>query len=276
MLGDVQASGLFLLVDTSSHDPPSTNVVVPSTGLEPTHDVAPAVVSDDSSPTPLALDSAATTTDSSATPEPSAIEPAGPPPSFKGRVVDESGAPVHRARVSGYANGHYQKGLGTARTDTDGTFATKAAPPGTYDLQISAAKLDMLSLSSLRVTAPDTIDVGTIVLPPAATLTGRVIDEHGEPIAELPLEAHHGSGSGRYATTATDAQGHFEVFLPESVPYRLEIDAPGWTHWESDAAFTPNSTGLVIEATSISTETSEITMIVSDAESGAPITDSDG
>jgi RNA polymerase sigma factor (sigma-70 family) len=151
----------------------------------------------------------------------------------QGRVVDEAGAPV--------ANATIQMGLGpnerdgetpeltfqaaSATSARDGSFQChQAVRPGPYRLEVHGGqgmRLRELFAGTLRREQPIEHVVLVLQRPPVmATITGRVVDETGRPIANVEIDAvDRETGRSRSATTARD--GSFT--MQESVPNAGEV-----------------------------------------------------
>ncbi len=101
------------------------------------------------------------------------------PAALTGKVVeDKTGRPVPRAKL-------FLKGNAFARlvrTAPDGTYALKGVPPETYRLAVDEARYVPWTQAALKL-APDEPKRLDIALTPGATLTGRVVDESGAPVA---------------------------------------------------------------------------------------------
>lgn len=103
--------------------------------------------------------------------------------SIAGHVFDSvTGAPVRKATVRLMA-GQNRTSL-TAGTDAEGKFEFSALTPGTYVLLAShTGLLDLLSRRTTVSLGPDGhIADATIRLPPRSFITGRVVDEDGDPV----------------------------------------------------------------------------------------------
>jgi hypothetical protein len=117
----------------------------------------------------------------------------------RGALVDAGGSPVARAplRILSY-DGSWpefdavsgQEGLSRA----DGTFAVNVDPTATlHTLAVFAPGHGRMHLD---FEAPEARDLGRIVLPPARTLAGRVVDANGDPVARARIQAR-GSNNDR-------------------------------------------------------------------------------
>lgn len=101
------------------------------------------------------------------------------PASLAGRVVeDKSGRPVPRAKLLVKGNAFAR----LVRTAPDGTYALKGVPPETYRLTVDEARHVPWVQAALKL-APGESRRLDIALTPGATLTGKVVDEAGAPVA---------------------------------------------------------------------------------------------
>jgi len=153
--------------------------------------------------------------------------------SIAGRVLDSTGAPVRRAVVT--VEGESQNGRrGRAMTGDDGTFLVPQLPKGRY--WISAEKTGFLR-GSYRGRTPggygDPVTLGDdtaksgidITLPRQGVITGRVLDEAGEPAERVMVQAiplRKQSTRGNFAGSAmTNDLGEFRITKLAPGNYRL-------------------------------------------------------
>ena len=136
---------------------------------------------------------------------------------IKGRiVVAETGAPVRRAQVRLSGGEILPK---TVSTDNEGAYEFHDLPAGRYT--ISATKSGYVNVSygqtrpfespkQLDLTDGQTLDKADITMPRGSVISGRIIDEFGEPVADAQVSAMRSTWSngkrrlqsaGRTATT---------------------------------------------------------------------------
>jgi len=113
-------------------------------------------------------------------------------------------------------------------TGPDGTFAVKV-PPGPYTVDFEPVPGDphAARMIDVVVEAPAT-DLGTIELEAAAFLTGRVIRASDlTPVEGADIDVIH-PVQGKLLTPLddTDASGIFQVAVPPSAGYAVDIDPP--------------------------------------------------
>ncbi len=115
--------------------------------------------------------------------------------SIEGRVTTaDSGAAIRRAEVRAMsANGINR----LATTDGEGRFQLRDLPAGEYRITVSKSGFVPLTYGQRRpfeASRPIELREGqhataNMTLPRAAAITGRVYDESGEPIADVPVQA---------------------------------------------------------------------------------------
>ncbi|MDR1990507.1 MAG: carboxypeptidase regulatory-like domain-containing protein [Acidobacteriaceae bacterium] len=123
-----------------------------------------------------------------------------PPPTgtsiIQGRLLDATtGAPVRRAYVRAISTGDVRVQRAT-NTDADGRYQVTTLPAGTYTVTASKSGYVDMSYGQTRpfeqakpVTLGDhqTRDRIDLTLPRGGVITGRVLDEFGEPIADASV-----------------------------------------------------------------------------------------
>ena len=156
-----------------------------------------------------------------------------PKASIAGRILDSTGAPVKRAVVTMEGEGENPR-QGKAMTGDDGSFAIRDLPKGRY--WISAEKNGYLR-GSYRgrttdgygdpvVLGDDTAKSGVdITLPKQGVISGRVLDEAGEPaervmVQAIPLRLSN-AGNGFLRGASTNDLGEFRISKMAPGNYRL-------------------------------------------------------
>ena len=126
-----------------------------------------------------------------------------PGASFSGRVVGPTGEPVADVCVSASGASTYNA---FARTGTDGRFIVGGLPAGDFDLSFQPCQTSDLTMASRQgsVGAGATADLGDVALSLGTKVTGRVVDEAGEPVAQACV-----SGGSAWGSSAPD--GTFEL-----------------------------------------------------------------
>lgn len=188
---------------------------------------------------------------------------------IRGRVTDESGAPLAGAELTTgpEPTQTYQR---DGRTEADGTYLISHAVVGTYGVCV---KLDGY-LKQFR--SPITVEAGRdtlavdFVLALAPSIEGLVVDEAGQPIEGARLWGWpESSGSGAGAKSGVD--GRFVVQPPQDEPYRFSVERDGYETWDEEGGhettFEPGARGLRIVLRSMP----RTRFLVVDAESGEAI-----
>jgi hypothetical protein len=159
--------------------------------------------------------------------------------SISGRVVAaESGQPLRRATVSAMSTRPPEpprRGMGftpprpySTRTDDDGRFTIRELPAGEYSLNARRAGYVDQSFGQVtpntpprRVTVAEGAAVGPLdfQLLRGGVVTGRVVDESGEPAERVQVRALRAQRIGGQARVTgggmgdmTDDQGHYRLF----------------------------------------------------------------
>ena len=152
---------------------------------------------------------------------------------IRGRVLSETGAPVRRAqvRLSGA-----DVGARSATTDADGRFEFIDLPDGRFSLSASKAGYVNAQYGQTRplepgkpieLAAKQILDKADILLPRGSAITGRIVDEVGEPVAEAMVTALRQEWSGGRKrlvnagrTSQTNDLGQFRMYgLPPGEYY---------------------------------------------------------
>lgn len=162
---------------------------------------------------------------------PSLLRPGEDPPKgtavLKGTVVaTDTGAPVRRAQVR--ASAADSGDTRTTLTDEQGRFELRELAGGHYALSASKGGFVTLQYGQRRpgepgtpvdLAAGQTIEKLTIGLPRGSVITGRIVDEYGEPLTGAQVQAlRYGwvSGARRLQSTGaadrTDDQGTYRLF----------------------------------------------------------------
>jgi uncharacterized protein (DUF2141 family) len=163
---------------------------------------------------------------------PLALSPAAQSPasgSIAGSIVadDASRQPIVRATVT-LAGSALERNV-VAITDAAGRFAFADLPPGQFTL--TASKPGFLTMAygqtaagrgsgaPISLRSGERIDRLVWALPPGGVLIGRVLNERGQPVADVPITAmqYRGAGDERRLVTAaccsrTDAQGGYRLY----------------------------------------------------------------
>jgi hypothetical protein len=197
---------------------------------------------------------------------------------IKGQVLASTGSPVRRAQVR--AMSMEARGGGVTSTDAEGRFEIRDLPAGRYTITATKGGYVTGQYGQRRPGEPGTpIDLSdaqtaervNFVLSRGGVISGRVVDDGGEPVSGTAVSAMRyqfvaGSrrlvpGGGEGSTDRTDDQGHFRLFgLPPGDYYVTAsnrngmVMMAGMNNTEADA-FAPTyfpGTPNLSEATRIS------------------------
>lgn len=151
---------------------------------------------------------------------------------ISGRVTTETGGPIRRAEVRATSNGGLTR---FATTDPEGRFVVRDLPAGAFTLHISKSGFVPLYFGQRRPferrttiqLVPGTRATADIRLPRAGAITGRIVDQTGEPVMGARVQAlrrriidgQRGLQTSGVADT-TDDTGTFRVYgLPPGEYY---------------------------------------------------------
>ncbi|MHB8797131.1 MAG: carboxypeptidase regulatory-like domain-containing protein [Thermoanaerobaculia bacterium] len=156
-------------------------------------------------------------------------------------VVASTGSPVAGAIV------RLVGGNETTTTDVLGRFSIHI-PPGTVTLVVSAPPLSSTTIGPLTVVSAQTVDAGTIPMPPPGILQGTVV---GGP-SNVPVGGAVVRVNGTTDVTTTNAEGAF-VFVQPAGTVTLNVSKPG---------FTSATTGALVVTSGEVTETGPIHLVM--------------
>lgn len=149
-----------------------------------------------------------------------------------GRVRFADGRPAHPFEVYAVGEMETHSFRHRAQTATDGSFVLKDMEPGRWKLRAWRGR-DLAAASALPAEAGP-LSTGArdveIVVQPAKSLVGRVVDEAGAPIAKAPVNAlPETAGAAPRGTSGfvySDADGNFRLDGLGDGPYELIVHAP--------------------------------------------------
>lgn len=151
---------------------------------------------------------------------------------IRGRVEDESGTPIAGANVHAYST----RGGTSDFTDSkpDGTFVLAGFAPGD-DVSFSAGRSGYATVrtepknSEVTLTDKDADGV-RIVLGPASSIAGTVVDAQGKPKAGMEMTASPVDDAldSSWAVSAADGSILFEDL--SAGEYTLEFESSGWSN----------------------------------------------
>lgn len=153
---------------------------------------------------------------------------------IRGTVRDSQGQPVEDASVYASACGlsYY--------TDTDVAGAyTLRVSANVYT--VSASKTHYPDPPAQSVVTPPNADHVDFVLPPAYTISGRVTDPQGHPLANIWVGTD--STSGDSDSDSTDVDGRYTLYLAAG-SYRISAEEDGYDRPHRTATVPPSQTGV--------------------------------
>jgi hypothetical protein len=142
---------------------------------------------------------------------------------IEGSVVDGRRRAVDDATVrvlSASSNVEYAK----QQTDASGAFVITGLDPADFRLYVHTGRHRPRWEGPLRFSRHGESRRVAIQLEDGRTLSGKVIDAHGEPVTG----AHVGAADEGSALTTTDAQGRFELAGLADAPVNVYATAPGY------------------------------------------------
>jgi protocatechuate 3,4-dioxygenase beta subunit len=154
--------------------------------------------------------------------------------SISGRVVDSAGNPIEGASVT--ARGSGQSFIHAASTAEDGSYTIDGLAAGSYTLEFSKSGSSFLTqylggtsssqgATVLTVALGDSLTHKDMTLPTAASISGRVVDEAGNPIEGVSVAASSTTSGSGNARTAAD--GTYKVDGLVAGSYTLQFSKPG-------------------------------------------------
>ena len=188
-----------------------------------------------------------------------------------GRVFDAGGAPIEGARVR--LEGSFPGGFSVnTETGTDGRYVLAHLPAGDALVWASApGKLAATREAPQQVRVRETLPGPDFELATAPVISGVVVDGDGAAVEGVSIQGWPVS-SGTGAGARTDADGRFEMHLPQDEPYSLVIEHDSrfrkWGgHFVKAATFEPGTTDVRI----VLERVSRMVIAVVDAETGEGI-----
>lgn len=188
---------------------------------------------------------------------------------YEGHVYDPAGQPAAGARVGiSKTFGEGGGGPGSVRTREDGSYRVAHVRPGRYGAEASRAGFMSVDHGEFRVEIGRVTQGIDFRLEASPSIAGRVVDEAGEPLADVRLWGWP-KGSGRGVGGRTQADGTFRLMLPQNDPYTLEATLEGYNKFDTgrEQHFDPGTEGIEV----VLERTPSTTYAVVDAVTGEPI-----
>ncbi len=176
---------------------------------------------------------------------------------LRGTVVDDTGAPLARARVTAMPlvavprPGDLASGPPPASlTDADGQFALRGLEPGVKVLL--HGEQDGFLPATLEVEFLPSSEPVLLTLKTAAALHGKVIDEEARPVESARLilltqQAWHGDRLRPLATAMSDRLGAFSFAAVPAGSHKVAVQAVGYLAWSQAFTVEPDSPPKPVE-----------------------------
>ena len=146
----------------------------------------------------------------------------------EGHVVDFEGRPVSVANVSLASSGGTRFGVARTQVDREGRFILRGLPPGDVSLSANDNGRRKLKASTRLVVQAGVTAWWDPVLDEGDVLTGRLVDERGDPMQGVYVYAINFGGTHWYTGVHTDRDGRFRATQrPKDGAITLNITPPG-------------------------------------------------
>jgi 5-hydroxyisourate hydrolase-like protein (transthyretin family) len=149
---------------------------------------------------------------------------------FRGRVLDENGAPCPRVMIEAQTESHElsEPWFRFENTDAEGRFAIEACPRD-RPLRLSFRRKSVFAELELRQVLPSESELEVRLPPPQwIRIRGRVVGPDGSVPTNVQLSPYKTGGNGSPSETADPATGAFDLGPYPTGEYRLSIHAAGF------------------------------------------------
>lgn len=162
-----------------------------------------------------------------------------------GKVVNEKRQPMPNLRLrlnadDGEKNWYITRS--TARTGSGGEFGFEGIPAGSYYFSVEflptessprSADNSPLADAGFTVSAGQRLTGLELVLRVLGQfIEGSVVNENGEPVADVKIQAWKADGAEDYANTRTDAKGAFRLEGFQSDLMEVGFEHPDYPYWK--------------------------------------------
>jgi hypothetical protein len=179
-------------------------------------------------------------------------------------------SPADKTKRSGGLH-HLADRQSRASTGADGTFRSRdALPSGTFKLRVSGRSLRLVRPRTITIPAKGPMKPLTIVVEEGASISGRVVDDAGQPVEGVVLMARHVGSTGFSSMGFSQADGSFRISRTRRFPgdFRIEVrDGARCEPGEPILGLEWNTTGHLIELRRLPS----VELTVVDAGTGKPI-----
>ena len=151
------------------------------------------------------------------------------------RVVRaETGEPLRKALVSLTPSGYPPDTLKPAFTDDNGRLVLASVPPGRYRIDVGKAGFVMPRRISAQIDVADrATEAVEIRMLPGAAISGRIVDEFGDPVERASVSADivgrtelGALSTTRAATATTDDRGEYRIGRLPPGTYVVSVVVP--------------------------------------------------
>ncbi len=142
---------------------------------------------------------------------------------FAFELEEKEGATHRSTRMSERRRYHEHRSGEEVTTDLDGKYESGPLLPGTYNVSVRPEFHLPPEAQRVVVTAGVTVRDVNFVLKPAATISGRILDEEGNPIAEAEVSIWQFPGR-RKATTGENGAFVLHGLQPGEVEFDIEAE----------------------------------------------------
>jgi RNA polymerase sigma-70 factor (ECF subfamily) len=150
---------------------------------------------------------------------------------IRGRAEDENGIPLAGWRVSARPVDQGGFNPSDASTDAQGHFEIRGCGNGPHIVNLFAPNMPNASSVTRDSVRPDDADLVLVVTPesrPSASVTGRILDADGVPLAQVVVMAQN-QDRHSYGQSTTDSDGRFRVDALIPGPNLVEVQFPKTT-----------------------------------------------
>lgn len=146
--------------------------------------------------------------------------------SIFGQVSDDKNKPLAGIYVYAYVSstGNYSKGTWT---DESGNYTISGLASGTYKVTVNANDWATQKKENITVTAPNVTDNINFKLEKGGSISGRVLDDNGQPVKNEWVNAHS-LDYEIYKGNNTDADGYYSIPALPSGIYQVKVNPDDW------------------------------------------------